>query len=78
MIWLEYECEKLTYEEKEKKLENIWKDKEKAYRQELMKRYVNRLEEINQEFVANELFLFSIMTRRIKTAKVFWKRVKVR
>ena len=78
MIWLEYECEKLTYEEKEKKLENIWKDKEKAYRVNFMILYVNRLEEINQEFVANELFLFSILTGRIKTAKVFWKRGKVR
>ena len=76
MIWFEYK--KLTYEEKEKKLENIWKDKEKTDREELMERYVNRLEEINQEFVANELFLFSILTGRIKTAKVFWKRGKVR
>ena len=63
-------------------LENIWnKDKGETDEEQfesICKRYVDRLEEINQEFVANELFLFSIMTGRIKTAKVFWKRGKVR
>jgi hypothetical protein len=34
--------------------------------------------EIDHELAANELFLFSILTERIKAAKAIWKRGKVR
>ncbi len=40
--------------------------------------YLFLLEELNQEVPSNELFLFSILTGRINTAKVLWKRGKVR
>ena len=33
---------------------------------------------LNQEVGSNELFLFSILTGKINTAKVLWKRGKVR
>ena len=69
---------------KELNLKNIWneddkkkKDEEEKY-ESICERYANRFKEINQEVAENELFLFSILTGRIKMAKVFWKRGKVR
>ena len=44
----------------------------------IWKQYLFLLEKLNQEIVTNELFLFSILTGRINTAKVLWKRGKVR
>ncbi len=44
----------------------------------ICRQYLFLLKELNQEVVTNELFLFSILTERINTAKVLWKRGKVR
>ncbi len=44
----------------------------------ICRQYLFLLEELNQEVGSNELFLFSIFTGRINTAKVLWKRGKVR
>jgi len=57
--------------------EKNMKDDKKKF-QSIFDRYVNRLEELNQEVAINELFLFSILTGRIKAAKALWKRGKVR
>jgi hypothetical protein len=40
--------------------------------------YLFLLEKLKQEVGSNELFFFSILTERINTAKVLWKRGKVR
>ncbi len=84
---LEYKCDKIEIFRKkmgESSLQNIcnkdeknMKDDKKKF-QSIFDRYVNRLEELNQEVAINELFLFSILTGRIKTAKTLWKRGKVR
>jgi hypothetical protein len=55
---------------------NMKDDKEKF--ESIFDRYVNRLKELNEEVGINELFLFSILTGRIKVAKTLWKRGKVR
>ncbi len=57
----------------EKKMEENEEKFESIYR-----RYDNRLKELNREVAINELFLFSILTERIKTAKALWRRGKVR
>jgi hypothetical protein len=44
----------------------------------ICRQYLFLLQELNQEVVTNELFLFSILTGRINAAKVLWKRGKVR
>ncbi len=44
----------------------------------ICRQYLFLLEELNQEVESNELFLFSILTGTINTAKVLWKRGKVR
>ncbi len=43
----------------------------------ICRKYLFLLQELNQEVESNELFLFSILTGRINTAKVLWKRGKV-
>jgi hypothetical protein len=53
-----------------------YKDEKKFYY--ICRKYLFLLKEINQEVGSNELFLFSILTERINTAKVLWKRGKVR
>jgi hypothetical protein len=68
----------------ESSLQNICNENEKNMEDDeekfksIYRRYVNRLEELNQEVAINELFLISILTGRIKTAKTLWKRGKVR
>ncbi len=59
--------------EDEKKMKD---DEEKL--KSIYRRYYKRLEKLNQEVAINELFLFSILTGRIKVAKTLWKRGKVR
>jgi hypothetical protein len=44
----------------------------------ICRQYLFLLEELKQDVGSNELFLFSILTGRINTAKVLWKRGKVR
>ena len=44
----------------------------------ICRKYLFLLEELNLEIISNELFLFSILTGTINTAKVLWKRGKVR
>jgi hypothetical protein len=61
-------------EEKEKDFIYKWTRSVDRY----VDRYFDRFNEINQEVAANELFLFSILTERIKAAKAIWKRGKVR
>jgi hypothetical protein len=56
---------RMNYEDK-MKFDYIWRQ------------YLFLLEELKQEVGSNELFLFSILTGRINTAKVLWKRGKVR
>jgi hypothetical protein len=62
--------------------ENIWNEDEKKMvdgkkYESICKRYFNRLEEINQEVMVNELFIFSILAGKIKAAKAIWKRGRV-
>ena len=54
-------------------LHNIFNEDGKKIEDEekmaIYRRYVKRLEELNQEVAINEIFLFSILTGRIKAAK---------
>jgi hypothetical protein len=53
-------------------------DKDERKFDYICRQYLFLLEELKQEVPSNELFLFSILTGRINTAKVLWKRGKVR
>jgi hypothetical protein len=53
-------------------------DKDEEKFDYICSQYLFLLEELKQEVPSNELFLFSLLTERINTAKVLWKRGKVR
>ncbi len=53
-------------------------DKDERKFDYICRQYLFLLEKLKQEVGSNELFLFSILTGRINTAKVLWKRGKVR
>jgi hypothetical protein len=84
---IEYKCDKIEIFRKKMggiNLDQICNEYEKKMKDDKKKfesifdRYDNRLKELNEEVGINELFLFSILTGRIKTAKTLWKRGKVR